>query len=451
MTTHNDTQVVLRSPAELADALPYLMGFHPDDSVVLAALHGARGRFGGRLRLGIPPDRDGWPDVAAQLAECLVEGSAQRGDKPDGIVVFLCQDPAPGERPQEVMERMRPLAQALRVACGRLEVPVVEALCISAGRFWSYLCPDRRCCPPEGTALAPPGRSALAAAAAFAGMQRPGSLRALEGRLTPRHPDVDRQTRALDAAGGSLVPRILAQTGRETVREDTVRLTDRLIARLGATPPPAGEAAADSDARDDTLLTDTEAADLIVGLQDRLTRDRAAERMEGPEAAGALRLWRALARRCVGAYAEHAAAPLTLAGWVAWSGGDEAAARVAFGRALETDPEYLFARLLHQAVNEGLDPEPLRRSLRRQREAQETESAESAEPSTSAVPAGPAAPAPAASTACAAESSRPPTRPSSRPSAHPSSQPPPAGGSRRPPGRRASRRTARRRNARSGD
>jgi hypothetical protein len=426
MTSHNETQVVLRSPAELADALPYLMGFHPDDSVVLAALHGERGRFGGRLRLGIPPDRDGWPDVAAQLAECLVEGSAKRGDKPDGIVVFLCQDPGTGERPQEVMERLRSLAQGLRVACGRLEVPVVEALCISAGRFWSYLCPDQRCCPPEGTALAPPGRSALAAAAAYAGMQRPGSLRALEGRLTPRHPDADRQTRALDTAGGSLVPRILAQAGRETVREDTLRLADRLIARLTEAPPPAGEAAADTDARDDTLLTDAECADLIVGLQDRLTRDRAAERMEGPEAAGALRLWRALSRRCVGAYVEHAAAPLTLAGWVAWSTGDEAAARVAFGCALETDPEYLFARLLHQAVNEGLDPEPLRRSLRRQREAREAE---------------PVAPAPTS----AAAPSRPPARPSSPSPA----QRPSAGGSRRPPGRRTSRRTARRRDVRS--
>ncbi|AUH40102.1 DUF4192 domain-containing protein [Streptomyces sp. CMB-StM0423] len=431
MTTHNETQVVLRSPAELADALPYLMGFHPDDSVVLAALHGEHGRFGGRLRLGIPPDRDGWRDVAAQLAECLIEGSAKRGDKPDGIVVFLCQDPGVGEQPREVMERLRSLAQRLRVACGRLEVPVVEALCISAGRFWSYLCPDESCCPPEGTELVPPGSSAMAAAAAYAGLRRPGSLRALEGRIAPRHPDVDRQTRALDAAGGSLVPRILEQAGRETVRAETLALTDRLIARLTDAPPPAGEAAADTDERDDRLLTDDECAALIVGLQDRLTRDRAAERMEGEEAAGALRLWRALSRRCIGAYVEHAAAPLTLAGWVAWSSGDEAAARVALGCALVSDPEYLFARLLHQAINEGLDPEPLRRSLRRQRRAQEA--------AASPVPAEPGSQPPAA-----ASRSRARARPLCLPPAQPSNR-----GSRRPPGRRPSRRTARRRDVRS--
>lgn len=107
---------------------------------------------------------------------------------------------------------------------------------------------------------------------------------------------------------------------------------------------------------------------MILGLQDRGTRDRAAEWMEGDEAGRALRLWRSLARRCVGPYGEHAAAPLTLAGWVAWSTGDELEAREALAMALAADPDYLFARLLHQACNEGLDPEAIRSCLRAERE-----------------------------------------------------------------------------------
>lgn len=121
------------------------------------------------------------------------------------------------------------------------------------------------------------------------------------------------------------------------------------------------------DLRDDQLLGHDEAAALILGLQDRTTRDRAAEWMEGGEAGPALRLWRALARRCAGPYGEHAAAPLTLAGWVAWSTGDELEAREALAMALGADPDYLFARLLHQACNEGLDPESVRRCLRAER------------------------------------------------------------------------------------
>jgi hypothetical protein len=216
-----ESQVTLRSPAELADALPYLMGFHPDDSIVMVALHGGRGRFGGRLRLGIPSAREEWPDVARQLAECLVTGSEQRVGRPEGVIVFLCQEPSAGEKGRDVMERLRPLAQRLRTACGGLDVPVLEALCISDGRFWSYCCPDTRCCPEEGTPRALSGTSVMAAAAAYAGIQVRGSLRDMEARLVPLpSPAAAGQEEALDAAAARLLPRILGGVGRETVCEE---------------------------------------------------------------------------------------------------------------------------------------------------------------------------------------------------------------------------------------
>ncbi|MEV7872385.1 DUF4192 domain-containing protein, partial [Streptomyces sp. NPDC088124] len=362
--------ITLRSPGELADALPYLLGFHPSDSVVMVALHGERGRFGGRLRLGIPRSPTEWPPVADQLAECLIEGSERRGSRPDAIVAFLCQDPGAGEAGRQVMERLRPLAQRLRTACGSLDVPVHEVLCISDGRFWSYCCPDPRCCPPEGTGLALPGTSVMAAAAAYAGVQVRGSLREMEARLAPWTDPaaVAAQERALDHAGASLVPRILIEGSREKVGAETLTLARSLMERLGGTPT-GGTGGTGADAEDDRLITDDEAAAVLLGLQDRVTRDRAAEWMEGPDAAPALRLWRALSRRCVGPYAEHATAPLTLAGWVAWSTGDDPGARVALGLALRLDPRYVFAQLLHQACNEGLDPETLRRCLREERVA----------------------------------------------------------------------------------
>ncbi|AQW53865.1 DUF4192 domain-containing protein [Streptomyces violaceusniger] len=372
MTRHNEAaglpgeeQVTLRSPAELADALPYVLGFQPDDSIVMIALHGSRGRFGGRLRLGIPRIPEEWPEVCDQLAECLISGSERRGGRPDGVVLFLCQEPAEGESGEEAMERLRPLAQRLRTACGGLEVPVFEALCISGGRFWSYVCPDRRCCPPEGVPLALPGTSVMAAAATFAGVQVRGSLREMEARLAPLGaPRADGQERALDAAGAELVPRILDGAESTTVCAQTLGLVGRMLDTFQSAPSAADACAA--DLHDDRLLDDREAAAVIIGLQDRRTRDRAAGWMEEVDADAALRLWRALARRCVGSYGEHAAAPLTLAGWVAWSAGDELTARVALGRALRVDPDYLFARLLHQACNEGVHPKLLRQCLRRE-------------------------------------------------------------------------------------
>ncbi|TLQ43280.1 DUF4192 family protein [Streptomyces marianii] len=357
-------QITLRGPAELVDALPYMLGFHPTDSIVLVALHGRQGRFGGRLRLGIPESPHEWLPVSQHLAECLVEGSERRGSRPDGIVVFLCQDPVEGETGRVVMERLRPLAQWLRTSCGALDVPVPEALCVSGGRFWSYCCPDSRCCPAEGTATAISGTSVMAAAAAYAGIQVRGSLREMESRLKPlRTPSMADQERALDSAGAALLPRILHGGSREQVGAETLRLARRLMKRLGERAT-LDMGPSSADARDDRLVSHAEAAAVILGLQDRETRDRAAAWMEGPQAHRALRLWRALARRCVGPYAEHAAAPLSLAGWVSWSTGDEPSARVALSLALRVDPEYVFARLLHQACNDGLDPEELRRCLR---------------------------------------------------------------------------------------
>ncbi|MCP3769041.1 DUF4192 domain-containing protein [Streptomyces sp. MAR25Y5] len=366
-----EQQVTLRTPAELADALPYLLGYHPEDSIVLVALYDkdGRGRFGGRARLGIPANRDDWPAAARQLAQGLVAGSERRGVKPEQMVVFLCQEPGEGEPGQRVRERLGPLAHALRLECGALDVPVVEALCISDGRFWSYCCDDEGCCPVAGTPMGLPGTSVLAAAATYAGLQVRGTLRELRARFLPwENAAALEQEAALDAAHRTLVPKILDAAGRNEVARQTRELASRVMDRLAGAPSVSGMLPA--DLRDDELLRHDEAAALILGLQDRTTRDRAAEWMEGAEAAPALRLWRALARRCVGSYGEHAAAPLTLAGWVAWSTGDELEAREALAMALGADPDYLFARLLHQACNEGLDPESIRRCLRAERDDQ---------------------------------------------------------------------------------
>ncbi|MEV5340415.1 DUF4192 domain-containing protein [Streptomyces sp. NPDC052676] len=373
LTGQLDThQVTLRTPAELADALPYLLGYRPEDSVVLVALHdwGGRGRFGGRARLGIPANPDDWKSVARELTRGLVTGSARRRGRPERTVAYLCQEPGDGETGRQVMERLKPLADELQKQCSSAGAPVVEALCISGGRFWSYCC-DKGCCPPEGEAMGLPGTSVLAAAATYAGIQVRGSLRELRARLLPWETAAAlAQEVALDTASMALVPKILDDTGRAEVAEETLALAERLIARLATARPVTGPHM--MDLRDDELIDHDEAATLILGLQDRTTRDRAAEWMEGDEAGHALRLWRSLARRCVGPYGEHAAAPLTLAGWVAWSTGDELEAREALAMALGADPDYLFARLLHQAINEGLDPESVRRCLRAERDGRTT-------------------------------------------------------------------------------
>ncbi|AEW96955.1 MULTISPECIES: DUF4192 domain-containing protein [Streptomycetaceae] len=358
-----EPHVTLRTPAQLAEALPYLLGFHPDDSIVLIAMHGGRGRFGGRLRIGIPESETEWPHLAAELADCLVNAPSRFG-RPNGIAAFLCQDPRGDETPARTMERLRPLAQHLRTACGAQDVPVFEALCVSGGRWFSYCCPNPACCPPEGGEINRDGTSVMAVAAAYAGIRVRGSLREMRARFAPlTGARSEAQETALDTACGELVPRMLdGGAGSGTVREETIALAAAALQRFKDAPAEHDDPT--GDAHDDTLLGDEEAAAVLIGLQDRDTRDIAAEWQEECDQAAALRLWRALARRCVGAYAGYAAPPLTLAGLVCWLAGDEPSARVAFGLALEADPDYVFAQLLHEACNHHVDPEPLRRRLR---------------------------------------------------------------------------------------
>ncbi len=73
--TADEQQITLRSPAELADALPYMLGFHPSDSLVMVAVHGEGGGFGGRLRVGMPNGRTP-PDRSPTASSAAANGAA---------------------------------------------------------------------------------------------------------------------------------------------------------------------------------------------------------------------------------------------------------------------------------------------------------------------------------------------------------------------------------------
>ncbi|WP_438270536.1 MFS transporter [Streptomyces albidoflavus] len=246
-TDSDEPAVTVRTHTELADALPYLLGFQPDESLVLVAVHGSRGRFGGRVTVGIPADPADWAVVADAVTDALVTGSTRRQGLPEGIVAFLCREPGPGEDGTTVMECLRPLAQHVRLAAGARDVPVVDALCLSDHRCWSYCCPDPACCPPEGNAQKAPGTSAVAAAAAYAGMTVRGSLRAMQRRLLPPDDGGDpRWTTALDTACANLLPRLVDEREAAEVADLTLTTTADLLTRLHRLPQVRDLKAADA-------------------------------------------------------------------------------------------------------------------------------------------------------------------------------------------------------------
>ncbi|WP_407915345.1 DUF4192 domain-containing protein [Kitasatospora sp. NE20-6] len=355
-TTAGVLPMQMRGPADMAEMLPYLLGFFPDDSIVAVGLQGPALQQGGVIRLDIPEDPGRWQRVARETAALLLELSEKRDRRPEQVLLYLVRDPvdaaAGATPPDDGPETVRPLADHLATAFREAGVLVKESLCVSGGRWWSFLCTQPGCCDPGGTPIRPAHLpSAIAAAATFAGLAPRGSRRAIVAGLAPvGPPTADLQRQEIERAGPGFIRELAAG------RLDAVHRTGLLLAEAMAEfRAGAREVDAERSAR------------LLLGLQDKLGRDRGAEYAEPHELATAQRLWRHLVRRCVDPFEHLAAPPLTLLAWTAWLAGDTATARIMLSQALEVDADYTLAQLLYESINAGLDPERLRDNIREQR------------------------------------------------------------------------------------
>jgi hypothetical protein len=311
-------KIVLRSPVDLVAVTPYLLGFHPDHSVVLVALHGRRIAFVARGDLSAGPP--------ATIADDLL--TAARRQHPTEVAVL-------GYGPDE---QVRPVVEACRSAARRHGLPVKEALRVDQGRWWSYTCDDDRCCPPAGT---PYDQSAS-----------PVATRCVVEGL-PALPSRQELVRQVAPLGGPT---------RTSMIQATERAWQRLSTRLEALPEEGCAAAVVADGKAAVhgaieryagggRLDDDEVAWLSVLLQSITVRDVAWSAItdEQPH----LRLWQDVTRR---AEPELVPAPGSLLGFAAYRAGNGALARVALERVLGEDPAYSMARLLLGALRDGLPP-----------------------------------------------------------------------------------------------
>ncbi|MFJ8435665.1 DUF4192 domain-containing protein [Kitasatospora sp. NPDC094019] len=347
--------ITMRSPADMAEALPFLLGFFPDDSIVAVGLQPPGLHQGGVIRLDLPESAADWPSAAEETAALLVRLSERQEQRPVQVLLYLCQDPAgrgPGrEHGPPVAERLRPLAERLRQSFEIRGVRVKESLCVSAGRWWSYLCTREGCCGSGGHPIRrEPGPGPVAVAATFAGLAPRGSRKEILAGLAPIGPPGAESARAALARAGAGPG--TAPGGRRPDRREGARLLDTAVADFMAGA---------------VSLDDDRAARLLLALQDRVLRDRAAEYARPAELAPVRRLWTFLVTRCVAPHERLAAPPLTLLAWVSWVAGDAATARVVLGHTLRRAPGYLLAQLLYESMNAGHAPEVLLASIEDER------------------------------------------------------------------------------------
>jgi hypothetical protein len=342
MTTDTQVRVKLRSPADIIDAVPYLVGFVPHESLVVLSLRGPRSQLGLTARIDLPAAKS-----ATACARNFV-GYLKRDGAARAIIVLY--PPSDGISHPSV----KPLAAALTKHLARARIEVSEVLCVCDGRWWSLQCADAECCPPSGTLIAHDTTSELAAAMTVEGRVVLGSREELAAMLDPVGGLVAAaMAYALPRVREEFAARIAAGQRAEVVAESV----DLFRAAVN-TPSDLGErvdleAQAGPGARMDGELTVDEAARLIVSLDLWGVRDEVLTWYEGDWGEATRVLLLELARRSVLPYQ---AAALTVLAWVCYLRGEGVLAGIAIDRARTADPEYSLAELLDQVLTGAVNP-----------------------------------------------------------------------------------------------
>jgi Domain of unknown function (DUF4192) len=333
MTTDAQVRVKLRSPADIIDAVPYLVGFEPHKSLVVLSLRGPRSRLGLTARIDLPGAKS-----ATACARNFV-GYLKRDGAARAIIVLY--PPSDGISYPSV----KPLADALIKHLTRARIEVCEVLCVCDGRWWSLQCTDAECCPPSGTLIERETTSELAVAMTVEGHVVLGSREELASMLDP----VGGMAAAAMAYQIPLVHeelalRVAAGQKREVVVESLAlfraAVDRRVIDSSGLVGP-------------DAALTVDEAARLIVSLDLWGVRDEVMTWYDGDRGEATRSLLLELVRRSV---LPGDAAALTVLAWVCYLRGEGALAGIAIDRARTADPEYSLAELLHQILCSAVDP-----------------------------------------------------------------------------------------------
>ena len=368
------TTIHLSGPADVLAVLPYQLGFHPHDCLVVVSLHGTR--MGLVQRLDLPPLEHVDEAVAAMIAPL-------RQEDPRAVLLIGFE-----ERECE----SRAILDEMADACIADGVQVADRMVVRAGRWFDLDC-TQSCCPPEGLPLPTP--SAVPAVAEFVGREicPLADRSALADQLEPKRPLLSRQvlrladerlqlrqeaTNAQDSepsTRGTEQTRATTQLQRFRARELTLWsliLCERDDAEQIRTLPAQDLAMlavslTDVDLRDGligwlcpgTLPKNVIDSHLFWQIARALPRPPwlEAEAADTARAVGRQRIERRLCELSAALPDVWAVPTLTVLASFTWWLGDGALTRIALDRALRAQPQYRLARLLEQMVDLAIRPE----------------------------------------------------------------------------------------------
>jgi hypothetical protein len=321
-------KIRVTQPAELLAAVPYLIGFHPSDSLIIVGIRSSKLHFA--VRADLDECHTASTTAAQQLATVLAR------QKVDAAIVIGYGS----------IKRVTPAVDSVRQSLVALSIPIVDALRVTEGRFYSYDCVRPECCPPEGRAFQPE-TSVIAAEATFAGHVALPNRATLAGRIAPiEEPARTAMAEATNRAEARLVTGLERPGGHRDLVAEGVELIEAALNRHYS-----GD-----------VLTDDETAWLSTLLLLVEVGDAARQVVEQRPEDAHIPLWTDVTRRAQPGMVAPASTLLAYAAYLTGQGG---LASVALERAHADDPYYPMAHLLRDAILSGVPPHRLRAQRRR--------------------------------------------------------------------------------------
>jgi len=320
-STQPPSAYVARGPVDLIAIVPVVLGFHPEDSVVLLTFAPRGGGF--HARVDLPADRSEQEEVTEVLLDAV------RSNRVEQAAVLIYTDDAEAARSQGSL-----LLEGLLA----LGVGVIEVMRVDDGR-WSLPLEDELSGAPTG--------------AAYDLETHPFTAqRVFEGKVVHRD-----RAELVDSLVGTdeddAVEVALAATRfAELVASSTeVRSDAAGFLRVEARWLQRRVRRWRTERRE---LGPVDAARLLVLVSLTPVRDVAWAEIDRPNAGDHLELWRHLVRRSP----RHLLpAACSLTAFAAWQHGDGALAWCAIDRCLEVDPDYSMAHCLAQMLTAAVPPD----------------------------------------------------------------------------------------------